>query len=207
MTGHDADGESEYYPGVGRGDNRVPPAKVFVERVQRNPEVCSNCFLKIRDVVIPHSRRRSVRKGLVRYYVSKETRTESAAIDGDSGNPPKACSNCGSIRGATTRPLPKPRALEYARNLSTTLAELKIDHNPLVLGFVVAHRKRFPRFAMSDDDTFRLAVEFALDATEYDVGDVLGLGGLDADPANIVRKDGGFEVDVIVERPALPPGE
>lgn len=208
MKGNDSGGESEYYPGVGRGDNHVAPAKVFVDRIQRNPEVCSNCFVKIRDVVIPHSWRRSVRKGLVRFYVSKDTRTESAAIEGDGArNPPKACSNCGSIRGATTRPLPKSRAVEYAWNLSTTLAELKIDHNPLVLAFVVAHRKRFPRFGMSDDDTYRLAVEFALDATEYEMADVLGLGGLDADPANIVRDDGRFVVDVIVERPALPPGE
>jgi hypothetical protein len=198
-------GGSEYFPGVGRGENAVAPAKVFVDRIQRNPEVCSNCFVKIRDVVIPHSWRRSVREGLVRYYVSKETRTESAAIEGDrAGNPPKACKNCGSIRGATNRPLPKSRAVEYAWNLSTTLRELKIDHNPVVLAFVVAHRKRFPRFAMSDDDTFRLAVEYALDATEYGMADVLGTKGIDTDPANIVRDDGRFVVDVIVERPALP---
>ena len=208
MTGHDAPDRSQYYPGVGRGEDDVPPSNVFVKRVQRNPEVCSNCFLKIRDVVIPHSWRRSVRKGLVRYYVSKDSRTDSAAVDDDSAsNPPKACSNCGSIRGATTRPLPKERAVEYAHNLSGTLAELHVDHNPVVLAFVVAHRKRFPRFAMSDDDTFRLAVEYALDATDYEIGDVLGLGGIDADPANIVREDGQFTVDVLVDRPALPAAE
>lgn len=171
-----------------RDADEPDPADLFVDELQRNPEVCSNCFQKIRDVVLPWSWRKSVRKGLVRYYLSNPARTESATFaEGTARNPPKACSNCGSIRGSTSRPLAKELAIEYAHNLSETLAQFGVEHNPLVLVFVVAHRKRFPEFASADEDTYRVAIEYAITYTRFDMRDVLSTG--DDDPANLVRDD------------------
>jgi len=173
-------------------------ARIFVDVLQRNPEVCSNCFLKIRDVVLPWSWKVSVRAGLVRFYVSKPDRVEKAHVDdGRARNSPNACANCGSIRGSTVRPLPKDRAIEYAWNLSQTLDELDVAHNPLLLAFVVAYRKRFPDFGSRDDDTFRVAVEYAIDATDYGFPDLFANG-----PSNPAWTS----ADPIVERPALPRG-
>lgn len=178
-------------------------ARIFVDVLQRNPEVCSNCFTKIRDVWFPHDFALDKRgehtvswKGLVRYYISKQNRVESAAIDGESGNPPNACSNCGSIRGSTMRPLPKERAIEYAWNLSKTLRELHVEHNPLLLAFVVAYRKQFPDFGSRDDDTYRTAVEYAIADTDLGFDDLLSNG-----PTNPAWTDD----DPLVERTALPP--
>lgn len=180
-------------------------ARIFVDVLQRNPEVCSNCFLKIRDVWFPHfvygnntmrSERSFSWKGLVRYYISKADRVESAAVDdGRAGNPPNACANCGSIRGATTRPLPKDLAVEYAWNLSSTLENLNVEHNPLLLAFVVAHLKRFPEFGSRDDDNYRTAVEYAIGDTDLGFRELLTNG-----PANPAWTDD----DPLVERPALP---
>lgn len=178
-------------------------ARIFVDVLQRNPEVCSNCFLKIRDVYFPHDFALDKRgehtwtwKGLVRYYISKPDRVETAAVEG-SGNPPNACANCGSIRGSTNRPLPKDRAVEYAWNLSSTLSNLDVEHNPLLLAFVVAFLKQFPEFGSRDDDNFRTAVEYAIADTDLGFRELLTNG-----PANPAWTDD----DPLVERTALPRG-
>jgi len=176
----------------------VEATDVFVELIQRNPEVCSNCFLKIRDVWFPHAvaaskrgRNTHVWKSLVRYYISKPDRVEDG--DGETArNPPKACANCGSIN-ATMRPLPKERVPEYAANLSRTLAGFGVDHNPLLLAFVVSHRKRFPDFGSTDGDNFRVAVEYALAETSPTIEDVLVPGPddparTDDDPSSITPR-------------------
>ncbi|OYR81689.1 hypothetical protein DJ71_13035 [Halorubrum sp. E3] len=181
----------------------VEASDVFVELIQRNPEVCSNCFLKIRDVWFPHAvaaskrgRNTHVWKSLVRYYISKPDRVEDG--DGETArNPPKACANCGSISNATMRPLPKERVPEYAANLSRTLAGFGVEHNPLLLVFVVVHRKRFPDFGSTDGDNFRVAVEYAIDETSPTIEDVLVPG-----PTDPARTDD----DPVVDRPALPAG-
>jgi len=181
----------------------VDPGDVFVELIQQNPEVCTNCFLKIRDVWFPHAvalskrgRNTHVWRSLVRYYISKPDRVEDG--DGETGrNPPKACANCGSISNATMRPLPKERVPEYAANLSRTLAAFGVDHNPLLLAFVVAHRKRFPDFGSTDGDNFRVAVEYAIDETSPTIEDVLVPGP--NDPARTSSSP-------IADPPALPSG-
>lgn len=195
-----------------RTEDEPSAGDVFVDVLQKNPEVCSNCWLKIRDVVLPYSWKKNVRKGLVRFYVAKADRTEPANIpENRSGNPPKSCSNCGSVRGSTMRPLPADRAIEYAWNLSETLRLLDVEHNPLLLAAVVARRKRFPRFGSTDDDNYRVAIEYALDHTDFDFADVLEGGR--TDPARLVRDDEddssgvSFKIDGPTrELPALPSG-
>lgn len=190
-------------------DDDLDVGALFRDDLQRNPEICSNCWTHIRDVVFPHDSASGDRgentetwKGLVRYYVSKPDRTESARIPGQSPtrNPPRSCSNCGSIRGTTFRPLSRTRAVEYAWNLSATLRRFDVEHNPVVLALTVAHRKRFPEFASRDDDNFRLAVEYAV---EFHARDVLVPGP--TDPARVVQDDHGNEiVEPRIDRPALP---
>jgi hypothetical protein len=195
-----------------RTDSEPSPGDVFVDVLQRNPEVCSNCWLKIRDVILPYSWKKEVRKGLVKFYTAKPDRTEPAKFPGESSrNPPKSCSNCGSIRGSTVRPLPKDRAIEYAWNLSETLCLLEVEHDPLVLAAVVARRKRFPRFGSTDDDNYRVAIEYALEHTDFSIEDVLEAGR--TDPARLVRDEDDTSSGVSFkydgpdrELPALPPG-
>lgn len=148
----------------------TPADAAFKGLIQKNPEVCSNCFLKIRDVYFPHSDALDKRgdhtetwKGLVRYFISKPDRVERADVpeSNSASNPPSSCENCGSIRGSTRRPLPRHIAIEAAWNLSETLAGFGVRHDPLLLAFVVAHRQRFPHTAGRDDDTFREAIAFA----------------------------------------------
>lgn len=164
-------------------------ATYYVDDIQQNPEVCANCFRKLRDVVIPHSPKKSVRAGLVRYYVPKDDRVETAKhpAEAPSRNPPNACSGCGAIRGATKRPLSTDDAVQYARHLSDTLADLGVQHDPITLIAVVAHRKRFPRYATRDDDTFHVAVDYARDGSDYTIADVLSTGA--TDPGRLERVD------------------
>jgi hypothetical protein len=180
-------------------------ARIFVDVLQRNPEVCSNCFLKLRDVVFPHDSAKSFRspnshtwKGLVRHFLAKPDRVERAAVDSGAGGQPTNCENCGSIRGATRRPLSRPRAIEFATNLSETLTLLDVDHNPLLLQFVVTLRNLFPRFATRDDDTFRTAVEYAIDDTDHTVADLFADG-----PRSPVVED----ADPFPTPPKLPPAD
>lgn len=172
---------------------------VYRERIQQNPEVCSNCLTHIRDVVLPHSEKKEIAKGLVRWYEAKPDRTNRANVPETSSarNPPRCCANCGSIRSTTRRPLQYDRAVEYTWNLSRTLLDLEVEHNPLVLAFVVAHRKRFPRFGSNDDDTYQVALEYALPSTTGSIDAVLRPGL--ADPARI-------DTDPRVDHPALPRG-
>lgn len=181
----------------------VDPSDVYVELVQQNPEVCSNCFIKIRDVWFPHATaldKRGVHtatwRSLVRYYISKPDRVESANVE-TASNQPNACANCGSIRGSTVRPLPSERAVEYAWNLSRTLARFGVEHDPLLLAFVVAHRKRFPDFGSRDDDNFRVATSYAIASTSPSIEDVLVPGP--EDPART-------STSPIADPPALPSG-
>lgn len=183
-------------------DDDLDVDALFRDDLQRNPEVCSNCWTHIRDAVLPYSWKSEVSKGLVRFYVSKPDRTESATFrdDHSARNPPKACRECGSIRGTTFRPLSGTRAVDFAFNLSATLARFDVEHNPVVLALTVAHRKRFPEFAGRDDDTFRLAVEYAV---EYHAREVLRVGP--TDPARVVQDANGDEiVRPRTNRPALP---
>ncbi|MDY6780412.1 MAG: hypothetical protein SV760_07700 [Halobacteria archaeon] len=205
MTGSGFDGGARYtsFDDYQESIENTPADRYFVDLVQRNPEVCTNCFLKIRDVHFPHDFALDKRgehtktwKSLVRYFIGKGERTESAAIDEDGAkNPPHACANCGSIRGSTVRPLPKDRAVDYAWNLSQTLAAFDVEHNPLTLAFVVAYRKQFPRFGSNDDDTFATAVEYAVDETSASIEDVFAYG-----PDNPAWQEG----DPLTKRTALP---
>ena len=181
----------------------LEPGDVYVELVQQNPEVCSNCFTKIRDIWFPHAvaldkrgRHTQTWQSLVRIYVSKADRVEDAGVE-TARNPRKACASCGSIASSTMRPLPADLAIEFAWNLSTTLAAFGVEHDPLLLAFVVAHRKRFPDFGSRDDDTYRVAVEYAIDETSPTIEDVLVPG-----PTDPARTDDA----PVVDRPALPAG-
>lgn len=188
MTGSDTSrrrSSRERSPG-----SRPSAQEIFRDRIQRNPEVCSNCFRHIRDVVHPHDVAMSKRgdhtitkQSFVKYFVPKGERVVSARIAEESParSPPNACRNCGSIRGSTVRPLPMERAVEYAWNLSRTLGAFDIVHSPLAIGFTVAHRKRFPEFGSRDDATFEAAILVALPDPRPDLEDVL-LGTRD-DPA------------------------
>lgn len=158
-------------------------ARIFVDFVQRSAEVCSNCFIKLRDVVFPHDAAKSFRsensetwKGFVRHYLTKSDRVERAAVDPGAGGQPNACENCGSIRGATRRPLTRERAVSFAWNLSESLTRLGVAHNPLLLAFVVTFRNLFPRFGTRDDDTFKTGVEYAIDETDLGFDDLFATG-------------------------------
>lgn len=177
----------------------------FKELIQKNPEVCPNCLLRIRDVFFPHSNALSKRgdhtetwKGLVRYFIAVPDRVERATFPGESAsNPPLSCENCGSIRASTRRPLSKETAIAYAWNLSESLAYFGVEHDPLLLAFVVAHRQRFPQTAGRDDDTFREAVEFAARETSTSYQQLLTRSL--ADPARVDDVD-----HAPIDAPQLP---
>lgn len=187
-------------PSGGRSLGDRPSAReIFRDRIQRNPEVCSNCFRHIRDVFYPHDVALSKRgdhtitkQALVRYYIPKGERTQSARLPEETAaeNPPSSCARCGSIRGSTVRPLPMGRAVAYGWELSRTLAAFDIVHSPLALGFVVAHRKRFPALASRDDETFEVAIATALPYTGPELSDVLRETGDDPARSAAVGADG-----------------
>ena len=147
----------------------------FVSEIQRDREICSSCFLRTHDTIIPYSPRPSVRRGLVRYYKGRdETTTHVPSAATVARDPPRAC-DCGSIGGTTQRPLSKRAAIAAARNLSRTLTAKGVEHNPLLLVAIVTRRKRTPEHAGRDDRNFAIATSRALAATGESFADELGL--------------------------------
>lgn len=157
-----------------RGNSHQPvtPDDVYHEHVQRDPEICNTCFSHVRDIVLPHSYRRTLKPALVRYYVSRGdvTNRELGAAD-VAEHPPRSC-RCGEL-DVQLRPLTKRDALAAARELSHRLTEKGHRHDPLLLQLIVARRKRIPTYATQDDETFRLAVDRSLARTSYDYRDLL----------------------------------
>ncbi|WP_049971138.1 hypothetical protein [Haladaptatus cibarius] len=157
-------------------DQHAPPKKrrpenVFVELIQRDPEICNSCFRHNRHVILPHSHAAERAKGLVRFYVPAMDTTRPVPEAGTEGqNPPRAC-KCGSLHD-TQRPLAKDDAVEVAWELSAQLMRKRIPHDPHLLVAAVAHRKRLPKWGGRDDDNFRLAVEQAHSRSSFSYQDL-----------------------------------
>ena len=167
-TTDDPDEEAEIDAAI--GDNGV-----FPNEIQRDAEICSSCFLKNYDIVLPHSWKAEVSKGLVRYFIPSNNTTESEYGAGEPcENPPRAC-QCGRIRRARIRPLRKEVAVEFAWNLSETLTRKDIVHNPLLLAFYLAFRKRTPDGGRRDDSNFDEAAGRSLDSHHYSFTDLLSV--------------------------------
>lgn len=168
----DDDDEEQYrHPHAG-DDEDIKGTGVFKQEIQRDPEICSSCFLQNYDVIIPYSPRRSVRPGLVRYFIpANDTTRPLSQAARECSNPPRAC-QCGRVGTLRDRPLPKDRAIDYAWNLSKTLAQKGIEHNPLLLAFVVACRKRLPEEASRDDRNYDLATAQSLPTYQFDFSDL-----------------------------------
>ena len=193
-------------------DSPVDPSDVFVEEIQKDPEVCNNCFRKNYDVILPWSWKRTVRKGLVRYYIPANSTTESAPHAGETcRNPPRACL-CGRIGGYTDRPLQKWRAVDFAWNLGETVTRKGYTVDSLLLASVVLFRKQVPRFGSRDDENFAVALTRSLATTSYSWDDLLRDGVRD-DVLNARIDDpddpaswGDFRRLRSGNVPALPPG-
>lgn len=213
MTDRPSSAQYTSYQEYNQAVNETEASAAFKNLIQSNPEVCSNCFLHIRDIYYPHDDALDKRgahtetyKGLVRYFLPKSNRVSRAKIPEDTSarNPPLSCDNCGSIRASTRRPLPTDAAVSYAWNLSKTLAHFDVEHDPLLLAFVVAHRNRFPALSGRDDETFREAVEFA--AAETDTSYQQLLTPNRADPARTEASRPASDVDhARTATPQLPP--
>ncbi len=162
-------------------------SSLFKKEIQRDPEICSSCFLKNYDVVHPYSHRRSIQSRSVRYFVPARDTTRSLPHAGETTqNPPRAC-ECGRLGPLRTRPLSKAHAIEAAWNLSRTLAWKGIEHNPLLLVATVLSRKTAGgKASMRDDMNFDLAVRNSLIGTDSSMEDWL---------------------TELAARPALPPAE
>lgn len=213
MTDRPSSAQYTSYEQYNDAVDETEAAAAFKNLVQSNPEVCSNCFLHIRDIYFPHSTALDKRgahtetyQGLVRYFLPKRNRVERANVPEDQSarNPPLSCGNCGSIRASTRRPLPTHLAIAYAWNLSATLSHFGVEHDPLLLAFVVAHRNRFPALSGRDDDTFREAVEFSAAETATSYQQLLTPNR--ADPARVDAAQPAPDVDhATPSTPQLPP--
>lgn len=168
-------------------DDEQLDSSLFKAEIQRDPEICSSCFLKNYDVVHPYSHRTSLRRRFVRYFVPSGDTTRSVPQAGiPTRNPPRAC-ECGRLGSLRSRPLSKEHATEAAWNLSRTLTEKGIKHDPLLLVATVLSRKTASgNQSMRDDSNFAVAVEHSLTNPNQTFADWL------TEPA---------------ARPALPPVE
>ena len=156
-------------------DAAIGDKGVFRNEIQRDAEICSSCFLKNYDVVLPHSWKAEVSKGLVRYFIPSDGTTESEYGAGEPcEHPPRAC-QCGRIGRARIRPLRKEVAIEFAWNLSETLTRKEIEHNPLLLAFYLAFRKSTPDGGRRDDSNFDEAAGRALESHHYSFADLLSV--------------------------------
>lgn len=144
-------------------DDEQLDSSLFKDEIQRDPGICSSCFLKNYDVLYPHSHRRSMKGRFVRYFVPADDTTESLPQAGEtSRNPPRAC-ECGRLGPLRTRPLSKEQAIEAAWNLSRTLARKGIEHNPVLLVATVITRKTAGgKKSTRDDKNFDVAVTHSL---------------------------------------------
>lgn len=155
-------------------DDEQLRSSIFKAEIQRDPEICSSCFLKNYDIVHPFSYRQSMQGRFVRYFVPAEDTTHAVPHVGETTrNPPRAC-ECGRVGPLRARPLSKSHAIEAAWNLSLTLARKEIEHNPLLLVGTVLSRKTSQGFqSYADDSNFAIAVERSLPHTEYSMRDWL----------------------------------
>ena len=102
-------------------DDDIRAGSLFKREIQRDAEICSSCFLRNYDIVLPHSDRSSVESGLVRYFIPIESTTHSeSGAARTCRNPPRAC-QCGRLNDVRVRPLDKPHVAAFARNLSRTI--------------------------------------------------------------------------------------
>ncbi|WP_248908135.1 hypothetical protein [Halocatena marina] len=159
-------------------DDEQLDSSLFKEEIQRDPEICSSCFLKNYDVVHPYSHRTSLRRRFVRYFVPSGDTTQAIPQAGiPTRNPPRAC-ECGRLGPLRSRPLSKEHAIEAAWHLSRTLAQKGIEHDPLLLVATVLSRKTAGgNQSMRDDSNFAVAVERSLLHTEYSMDDWLTESG------------------------------
>ncbi|EMA38456.1 hypothetical protein [Halococcus hamelinensis] len=199
----DDDTQNTYTPPEREFDQDIRDGSLFKQEVQQDAEICSSCFLPNYDVIIPHSPRPSVDKGLVRYYIPIEstTHSENGAAPLCRG-PPRAC-QCGRIGPARIRPLDKPHVAEFARNLSRTLTRkqrdrerraneaeefgargkarklraeaTRFEHDPLLLAFRALLLKS--KHPMSDDSNLATALDDARFSTAYSWSDLLRVDG------------------------------
>lgn len=136
----------------------------YVDLVQRDPVVCDTCFTRRYDVFAKEWYRGSF--GWMDYVTwdSLPGVSDPVPCDGDAptGGMRLACSDCGTRGGVKHRPIPKARIHEYTANLSNTLSDKQIDHDPEVLHREVERRNTSDAQCRQDTDVFEPAVERAI---------------------------------------------
>lgn len=141
--------------------------EAFKDLLQRDPVVCDTCFTQRYDVYSVEWWRGEF--GWMDYvkWTSRDGLSEELPCDGDpTGGMRLACATCGTRGGVKHRPVPGRLVAEYTANISNTLADKRIDHDPHVLHRHVREQNTSENQCKQDSHVFGPAVKAAIRATD-----------------------------------------
>lgn len=146
------------YEDIADTDDATP----FKDLLQRDPCVCDHCF-QLRYEEIAHEWSQG-ELGWMKYNNWVTIPNRSTRIPDDDGHGTRlACANCGH-RTTKRRPLSKSEVRDVAQNISQTLDEKNIDHDPEVLFHTVERRNTSANQGKQDSHVFAPAVRAAIEA-------------------------------------------
>lgn len=145
---------------------------MLFEYIQRNPDICSNCFRRIRETyernyAVGIAGRELYAKKLPRdtpdLKITLDDKTDYVAKDPASVGTRTVC-ECGVPPGATVRPLSKERFMDHGQRLADRINELRVSGNKVdeaTFFTELEHLKSQPDNQFDEDAMYASAVDRA----------------------------------------------
>lgn len=131
----------------------------FTEEIEHDPNICTNCYRRIRFRLTPHETMPDTVSGILEYPDS----TSFAYFEDkqESGNPSvkKSYCECGFVDEGKIRPLSKNEMTNVAKRVHERLREKDIEHDEDKFFSVVRDEKSDPEMQFNEEKILEKAIE------------------------------------------------